>query len=59
MHACTLARMHAARTHTRTHATTHMVERARAGTLTNDVVKLKSTLDTTHMHHKNVASEVP
>jgi hypothetical protein len=29
-----------------------------AGTLTNDVVKLKSTLDTTHMHHKSVASEV-
>ena len=48
---------------TRTRAQCSAVQRRRrrrrpAGTLTNDVVKLKSTLDTTHMHHKSVASEV-
>ena len=67
---CTCAHTRA-RTHTRTHLNaraptrahstrTSAVRRRRrpAGTLTNDVVKLKSTLDTTHMHHKSVASEV-
>jgi hypothetical protein len=59
---CTRARAPTRAHSTRTRAQCSAVQRRRrrrpAGTLTNDVVKLKSTLDTTHMHHKSVASEV-